>query len=146
MAAEASSVNAHFLITAPKSFCRQYLAWSVAFHFLELSLACPSCGNGAPVKDFACRKCGHFGYQTVRRSNKSSTDDCWNCRNGSPRAFATSFAKTWKFLRLADSRKRKRWGLGRCYVVGAKGVIDKNVDLEKLARDLKASEPRETLK
>jgi hypothetical protein len=43
-------------------------------------------------------------------------------------------------------QKAKRWGLGRCYVVGAKGVIDKNVDLEKLARDLKASEPRETLK
>lgn len=50
------------------------------------------------------------------------------------------------FLRLADSRKRKRWGLGRYYIAGPNGVIDKDVDLEKLARDLKVSEPRETLK
>ena len=44
------------------------------------------------------------------------------------------------FLRLADSRKRKRWGLGRYYIVGPNGVIDKDVDLEKLARDPKVSE------
>jgi hypothetical protein len=41
------------------------------------------------------------------------------------------------FLRLADSRKQKRWGLGRYYIVGSKGVIDKNVDIKQLARDLK---------
>jgi hypothetical protein len=41
------------------------------------------------------------------------------------------------FLRLADSRKQKRWGLGRYYIVGPRGVIDKNVDIKELARDLK---------
>jgi hypothetical protein len=41
------------------------------------------------------------------------------------------------FLRLADGRKQERWGLGRYYIVGPKGVIDKNVDIKQLARDLK---------
>jgi hypothetical protein len=41
------------------------------------------------------------------------------------------------FLRLADGRKQKRWGLGRYYIVGPKGVIDKNVNIKQLARDLK---------
>ena len=39
------------------------------------------------------------------------------------------------FLRLADGRKQERRGLG--HIVGPKGVIDKNVDIKQLARDLK---------
>jgi hypothetical protein len=48
------------------------------------------------------------------------------------------------FLRLADSRKQKRWGLGRDYIVGAKGVVNKDIDIHKLARDLKVLEPLQT--
>ena len=39
-------------------------------------------------------------------------------------------------LRLADNRKQKLWGLGRYYILGAKGVVEKNVDIEELAREL----------
>ena len=50
-----------------------------------------------------------------------------------------------KYLRTASSRKQKRWGLGRHYLIGAKGVVDKNVDIQKLARDLKLLKPGESL-
>jgi hypothetical protein len=52
------------------------------------------------------------------------------------RRLQRALRKRGMFLRLADSRKQKRWGLGRYYVVGPKGVIDKDVDIEKLARKL----------
>jgi hypothetical protein len=41
-----------------------------------------------------------------------------------------------QYLRVADSRKQKRWGFGRYYLLDAKGVIDKNVNIEQLARKL----------
>jgi hypothetical protein len=47
------------------------------------------------------------------------------------------------FLRLADSRKQKRWGLGRYYIVGPKGVTDKDVDIKELAR--KTTQPWKSL-
>jgi hypothetical protein len=37
------------------------------------------------------------------------------------------------FLRLADSRKQKRWGLGRYYIVGPKGVIETTQPWESLS-------------
>ncbi|MFY9836000.1 MAG: hypothetical protein WAK55_05935 [Xanthobacteraceae bacterium] len=51
-----------------------------------------------------------------------------------------------KRLRIATSTKQKRWGFGRYYLVDTKGVIDKNVDIEKLARKLGLLDPWETLK
>jgi hypothetical protein len=50
------------------------------------------------------------------------------------------------FLRLADSRKQKLWKLGRYYILGAKGVVEKDVDIEELARELGLLGARETLK
>jgi hypothetical protein len=50
-----------------------------------------------------------------------------------------------KYLRLADSRRQKRWGLGHYYMLDAKGVVDKDVDVEKLARQLGLLDPWETL-
>jgi hypothetical protein len=50
-----------------------------------------------------------------------------------------------KFLRVADSRKQNRWGLGHYCIVGPKGVIDKDVNIEKFARELGLLEPWETL-
>jgi len=50
-----------------------------------------------------------------------------------------------KYLRTASSRKQKRWGLGRYYLLGAKGVVDKDIDIQKLARDLKLLRPGESL-
>jgi hypothetical protein len=47
-----------------------------------------------------------------------------------------------QYLRVADSRKQKRWGLGRYYLLDAKGVIDKNVNIEQLARKLGVVVPR----
>jgi hypothetical protein len=44
-----------------------------------------------------------------------------------------------KYLHVADSKKRKRWRLGRYY------VIDKDADIEKLARKLNVLEPWETV-
>jgi hypothetical protein len=49
-----------------------------------------------------------------------------------------------KYLRLANSRKQKL-GLGRYYTTGAKGVIDTDVNIERLARELGVLEPWETL-
>ena len=50
-----------------------------------------------------------------------------------------------QYLRRADSRKQKRWGLGRYYLLAAKGVADKNVNIEKLAREMKVLKPWEKL-
>jgi hypothetical protein len=50
-----------------------------------------------------------------------------------------------KHLRIATSTKQKRWGFGRYYLLDAKGVVDKNVDIEKLARKLGLLDPQETL-
>jgi hypothetical protein len=47
-----------------------------------------------------------------------------------------------QYLRKADSRKQKRWGLGRYYLLDAKGVIGKNVNIEQLARKLGVVVPR----
>jgi hypothetical protein len=41
-----------------------------------------------------------------------------------------------KHLRIATTTKQKRWGFGRYYLLDANGVVDKNVDIEKLARKL----------
>lgn len=51
-----------------------------------------------------------------------------------------------KHLRIATTTKQKRWGFGRYYLLDAKGVFDKNVDIEKLARKLGLLDPEETLK
>jgi hypothetical protein len=34
-------------------------------------------------------------------------------------------------LRIADPRRQKRWGLDRYYLLDARGVTDKDVDIEK---------------
>jgi hypothetical protein len=39
-------------------------------------------------------------------------------------------------LRVADSRKQKLWGVGQYFVVSGKTVVNKNVDLETLAREM----------
>ena len=49
-------------------------------------------------------------------------------------------------LRLANSDQRKQLGLGRYYTVGANGALDKDVNIEALARELKLLEPWERLK
>jgi hypothetical protein len=49
-------------------------------------------------------------------------------------------------LRLANSDQRKQLGLGRYYIVGAKGVRDRSVNIEALARELKLLESWERLK
>jgi len=50
-----------------------------------------------------------------------------------------------KHLRVATRRNQKALGLGRYYIVGNKGVIDADVDLEKLARELGVMQSWETL-
>jgi hypothetical protein len=47
-----------------------------------------------------------------------------------------------QYLRKADSKKQKRWGLGRYYLLDAKGVVDKDVNIEQLARQLRVPLPR----
>jgi hypothetical protein len=51
-----------------------------------------------------------------------------------------------KHLRIATDLKQKKLGLGRYYLVGEKGVIDADVDLEKLGRELGVMQSWETLK
>jgi hypothetical protein len=48
-----------------------------------------------------------------------------------------------KYLHVADSKKRKRWRLGRYYIAGPNGVIDQDVNIERLAREMKVLEPWE---
>jgi hypothetical protein len=50
-----------------------------------------------------------------------------------------------QYLRIADSRKQKRWGFGRYYLLDAKGVVDKDVNIERLAQKLSVVLPRKTL-
>jgi hypothetical protein len=50
-----------------------------------------------------------------------------------------------QYLRIADSRKQKRWGFGRYYLLDAKGVVDKDVNIEQLARQLGVVLARNTL-
>jgi hypothetical protein len=49
-----------------------------------------------------------------------------------------------KLLRVANRRKQKL-GLGRYYTIGANGVIDKDVNIEKLAREMNLPEPWEAI-
>jgi hypothetical protein len=41
-----------------------------------------------------------------------------------------------KYLRVADSKKQKRWGLGRYYIADPNGVIERDIDIEKRAREM----------
>jgi hypothetical protein len=50
-----------------------------------------------------------------------------------------------KYLHVADSKKRKRWRLGRYYIAGPNGIIDQDVNIEKLARKMKLLESWETV-
>jgi hypothetical protein len=50
-----------------------------------------------------------------------------------------------QYLRVADGRKQKRWGFGRYYLLDTNGVIDKDVNIERLARQLGVVLPRKTL-
>ena len=50
-----------------------------------------------------------------------------------------------QYLHIANSGKQKRWGLGRYYLLDKKGVIDKNVNIERLARQLGVVLPRKML-
>ena len=47
-----------------------------------------------------------------------------------------------QYLHIANSRKQKRWGLGRYYLLDKKGVVDKDVNIEQLARQLGVVMPR----
>jgi hypothetical protein len=49
------------------------------------------------------------------------------------------------YLRVATSKRQKRWGLGRYYLLGTKGVIDKDIDIRKLAQHLKLLRSWESL-
>jgi hypothetical protein len=56
-----------------------------------------------------------------------------------------------QYLRSASWGKhlpnvQKREGLGDYYLVGAKGVIEQDVNIEKMARELGVLDPWETLK
>ena len=50
-----------------------------------------------------------------------------------------------QYLRVATSKRQKRWGLGRYYLLGTKGVIDKDIDIRKLAQHLKLLRSWESL-
>jgi hypothetical protein len=50
-----------------------------------------------------------------------------------------------KHLRVVTSQAQKASGLGRYYIVDANGVVDPDVDLEKLARELGVMQSWETL-
>jgi hypothetical protein len=50
-----------------------------------------------------------------------------------------------KYLRNAKRGKQVCEGLGRYYLVDAKGIVDKDIDIEKMARELALLDPWETL-
>jgi hypothetical protein len=50
-----------------------------------------------------------------------------------------------QYLCKADSRKQKRWGFGRYYLLDSKGVVDRDVNIEQLARQLGVVLPRKAL-
>ena len=47
-----------------------------------------------------------------------------------------------QYLHIADGRKQRHWGFGRYYLLDAKGVVDKDVNIERLARQLGVVLPR----
>jgi hypothetical protein len=47
-------------------------------------------------------------------------------------------------LRMATPEQQKAVGLGKYYLVDSKGIIDKDVDIEDLARKLQLLQPWET--
>jgi hypothetical protein len=51
-----------------------------------------------------------------------------------------------KYLRVADSKKQKRWGLGRYYIADPNGVIEKDINIEKRAREMGILKLCETVK
>jgi hypothetical protein len=51
-----------------------------------------------------------------------------------------------KHLRIVTNRKQKKLGLGHYYVADAKGIIDPDVNLWELARNLGVMQSWETLK
>jgi hypothetical protein len=51
-----------------------------------------------------------------------------------------------RHLRMTTREEQRELGLGLYYVVGAEGVIDPDVDLEELARELGVMQSWETLK
>ena len=51
-----------------------------------------------------------------------------------------------KHLRIASNLKQKKLGLGRYYLVDENGVVNPDVDLEELARELGVMQSWETLK
>ena len=51
-----------------------------------------------------------------------------------------------KRLRVTSSQQLRKSGLGRYCIIAANGVIDPDVDLEELARELGALQSWETLK
>ena len=48
-------------------------------------------------------------------------------------------------LCIATAGQRQAVGVGKYYVIDSRGIIDRNVDLEALARELKVLQPWETL-
>ena len=56
-----------------------------------------------------------------------------------------SLRKAGEDLRMATPEQRKAAGLGKYYLIDSKGIIDENVDIEDLARELKLLGPWETL-
>ena len=48
-------------------------------------------------------------------------------------------------LRVATPEQQKAVGLGKYYLVNSRGRLRKNVDIEKLARELQLLQPWETL-
>ncbi len=48
-------------------------------------------------------------------------------------------------LCMATPEQQKAMGLGKYYIVDSKGLIDKNVDIEKIARELKLLQPYENI-
>jgi hypothetical protein len=51
-----------------------------------------------------------------------------------------------KHLRITTRQEQRKSGLGRYYIADANGVVDPDVDLEELARELGALQSWETLK
>jgi hypothetical protein len=50
-----------------------------------------------------------------------------------------------KHLRNTNRGKQACDGLGRYYLVNAKGIVDRDVDIEKMAREFALLDPWETL-
>jgi hypothetical protein len=46
---------------------------------------------------------------------------------------------------MATPEQRNAVGVGKYYLIDSKGIIDRNVDIEDLARELKLLQPWETL-